>query len=95
MAAYIVARVNVTDAEKFKGYQALTPNAIETNGGKFIARGGDVTTLEGDDETRRVVLIEFPDVETAKKFWNSPEYAEAKAKRENAADFQAFIVDGV
>ena len=83
MPAYIVARVDVTDPVKFKGYQALTPGAIAAHGGRFIARGGDVTTLEGADETRRVVLLEFPDVATAKKFWDSPEYAEAKSKREN------------
>lgn len=95
MAAFVVARVKITDADKMKEYQALTPAAIEKHGGRFIARGGDVVTLEGDDETRRVVLIEFPDLAAAKTFWASPEYAEAKAKRENAADFQAFIVDGV
>lgn len=95
MPAYVVARVEITDAGKMKEYQALTPAAIEAHGGKFIARGGDVVTLEGDDETRRVVLIEFPDMTTAKKFWDSPEYDEARQKRIGAADFQAFIVDGV
>ena len=95
MPAYIIARVNVTDAEKFKGYQALTPNAITKNGGKFVVRGGDIVTLEGEPETRRVVVLEFADVAAAKAFWNSPEYSEANAARENAADFQAFIVEGL
>lgn len=94
MPAYIIARVEVTDPEKYKGYTALTPGAIAAHGGRFVARGGGVTTLEGEDETRRVVVIEFPDVATAKAFWNSPEYGEAKAKRENAALMQAFIVEG-
>jgi len=94
MVAYIVARVAITDAGKMKAYQALTPAAITKHGGKFIARGGDVVTLEGDEETRRVVVIEFPDMAAAKTFWASPEYAEAKAKRIGGADFQAFIVDG-
>ncbi|MGZ0187278.1 MAG: DUF1330 domain-containing protein [Alphaproteobacteria bacterium] len=95
MAAYVIVRVTVTDGEKFKGYQALTPDAVAKNGGKFIVRGGDTITLEGEDETRRVVVIEFADMAAAQAFWNSPEYAEAKVARENAADFQAFIVDGV
>jgi len=94
MPAYIIARVDVTDPEKYKGYTALTPGAIAAHGGRFVVRGGELTTLEGADETRRVVVIEFPDVATAKTFWNSPEYGEAKAKRANAADMQAFIVDG-
>jgi uncharacterized protein (DUF1330 family) len=95
MTAYVIVRVKVTDGDKFKGYQALTPNAVAKNGGKFIVRGGDTITLEGENETRRVVVIEFADMAAAQAFWNSPEYAEAKAARENAADFQAFIVDGV
>lgn len=94
MPAYIIARVEVTDPEKYKGYAALTPGAIAAHGGRFVARGSEVTTLEGEDETRRVVVIEFADVATAKKFWNSPEYGEAKAKRENAAVMQAIIVEG-
>lgn len=95
MTAYIIARVNVTDAEKYKGYQALTPNAIATNGGKFLARGGEVTTLEGNAETRRVVVLEFETTDAAKAFYDSPEYREARAARENAADFEMFVVEGV
>ncbi len=95
MAAYVIARVNVTDPEKYKGYQALTPNAIAKNGGKFIVRGGAITTLEGEAENRRVVVLEFADVEAAKTFYDSPEYKEARDARENAADFQMIVVEGV
>lgn len=95
MAAYVIARVNVTNPEQFKKYQALTPAAIEKNGGKFIVRGGEIAMLEGEDETRRVVVIEFADMAAAQAFWDSPEYAEAKAEREGAAVFQAMIVDGI
>ena len=94
MGAYIIVRVKVTDGEKYKGYMALTPDAVAKNGGKFIVRGGDTITLEGDEETHRVVIIEFADMAAAQAFWKSPEYADAKAARENAADVQAFIVDG-
>ena len=95
MTAYVIARVNVTNPEKYKGYQALTPDAIAKNGGKFLARGGPVVTMEGDDESRRVVVLEFDDVASAKAFYDSPEYREARAARENAADFQMIIIEGV
>ena len=95
MAAYVIARVTVTDAEKYKGYQALTPNAIAKNGGRFLARGGEVTTLEGAAEDRRVVVLEFETAEAAKAFYDSPEYREARAARENAADFEMIVVEGV
>ena len=95
MSAYVIARVNVTNPEKYKGYQALTPDAIAKNGGKFLARGGPITTMEGEEETRRVVVLEFDTVYAAKSFYDSPEYNEARAARENAADFQMIVIEGV
>ena len=95
MSAYVIARVNVTDLEKYKGYQALTPAAIAKNGGKFLARGGPVVTMEGEDESRRIVVLEFDTVDAAKAFYDSPEYREARDARENAADFQMIVVEGV
>ena len=95
MPAYVIARVNVTDPDKYKGYTALTPAAIAKNGGKFLVRGGPVVTMEGDDESRRIVVLEFDTVEAAKAFYVSPEYREARDARENAADFQMIVVEGV
>ena len=95
MSAYIIAKVEVTDMEQYKNYMKLTPAAIEAFGGKFIARGGEVETLEGPEETRRVVLLEFPNLEAARAFWTSEQYAEAKAKREGAAEGSFVLVDGV
>lgn len=95
MSAYIIVRVNITDAEKFKGYQALTPAAIAAHNGKFLVRGGEVATLEGAEETSRVVVLEFETVEAAKVFYDSPEYMEARVAREGAADFHMIVVEGL
>ena len=94
MSAYLIARVHVTDPERYKGYAALTPAAIAKYGGRFVVRGGAVTTLEGPPENDRVVVIEFPSAERAREFWASPEYAEAKSKRLDAANGQFILVDG-
>ncbi len=94
MPAYLIAKINVTDKEQYKEYMKLTPAAIEKYGGKFIVRGGEKVTLEGPEETRRVVLIEFPDMESAKTFWHSPEYEEAKAKRLGAAEGSFVLLEG-
>ena len=95
MPAYVIARVNVTDPDKYKGYKSLTQAAIVKNGGKFLVRGGPVVTMEGDDESRRIVVVEFDTVEAAKAFYDSPEYREARDARENAADLQMIVVEGV
>ena len=95
MPAYVIARINVTDPEKYEGYKALSPGAIAAHGGRFLARGGDVAILEGEPEDRRVVIVEFPSMEQAKTFYDSPEYREARAAREGAAEGQFLLVDGL
>ncbi len=94
MAAYIIARNNVTDPEQYAKYRAKAPAAIAAFGGKYLARGGAVECLEGPGEDRRMIILEFPDMETARKFYHSELYQEAKALREGAADNQIIIVDG-
>ena len=95
MAAYLIARVEVTNPEAYENYKKLAAEAIAKYEGRYLARGGNMETLEGDEESRRVVIVVFPTLEQAKTFYNSPEYAEAKAAREGAADGQFVIVDGI
>jgi len=95
MAAYMIARIDVTDPEQYARYQALAPAAIAAHGGEYIVRGGDVETLEGDAETDRLVVVRFPDMETARAAYHSAQYTEARAHRDGAAVGQFVIVDGV
>lgn len=94
MSAYLIALVDVTDPVQYEDYKMLTPHAITTNGGRFLARGGEAEALEGPKENRRVVVLEFDSVEQARAFWDSPEYLEAREVRAGAAEMQAFIVPG-
>ena len=93
MSAYMIARIKVTDPSQYSEYLKHTPRVIDEHGGRFIARSAEVQTLEGETETRRVVVIEFPSVEAAEGFYNSDAYGLAKALREGAADGQFIIVD--
>lgn len=95
MTAYIIARINVTDWEQYQHYMAATPPTIEKYGGRFISRGGDLVTLEGPEETCRVVLLEFPSVEQATAFYQSPEYQQAKTLRAGAASMEMVVVEGI
>src|SRR5579859_5768762 len=94
MPAYIIARVAVTDWERYREYTKATPEAIARYGGKFIVRGGELVTLEGEPEMRRLVVIEFPTLEKAQEFFNSPEYSKAKQLRAGAAIGQFLAVEG-
>ena len=84
MSAYIIATVEVTNLERYKEYLRVTPRVVEKFGGRFIARDGEKVTLEGPEETRRVVLVEFPSLQKAKQFYNSKEYQQAKKLRDGA-----------
>ena len=95
MAAYLIARVEVTNPEAYESYKKLAAAAIAKYEGRYLARGGNMETLEGDEESRRVVIVVFPTLEQARTFYNSPEYAQAKAAREGAAKGQFVIVDGI
>ena len=95
MPAYMLARVEVTDPEQYKKYTAVSPGVIEQFGGRFVVRGGESVTVEGPEETRRLVVVEFPSVERARAFYDSPEYQAAKALRVDAGHAQFVIVDGV
>jgi uncharacterized protein (DUF1330 family) len=95
MSAYLIVRMDVTNMEQYREYMKLTPEIIEKYGGKFVVRGGDKVTMEGPEETRRIVMVEFPSMEQAKAFYNSPEYQHAITVRAGAAEGQFVIVDGV
>ncbi|MDX1522851.1 MAG: DUF1330 domain-containing protein [Anaerolineae bacterium] len=95
MSAYLIAKVNVTNMEQYQEYMKLSPPAIEKFGGKFIARGGEVVTLEGPEMTDRIVLVEFPSLEKAVAFYNSPDYQAAIKAREGAATASFVVIDGL
>ena len=94
MPAYIIARVQVTDWERYRQYTQATPAAIAKFGGRFIVRGGETITFEGPPETGRLVVIEFPSLDQAKAFYRSEEYSRAKKLREGAATGQFLAVAG-
>ncbi|MHC4791978.1 MAG: DUF1330 domain-containing protein [Planctomycetota bacterium] len=95
MPAYIVARVDVRDPELLRNYLAATPSIIEKYHGRFIVRGGSTVTLEGPIESRRIVIIEFPELADAEAFYKSPEYSEVRKLRENIAVAEFIAVDGI
>lgn len=94
MAAYVLVEIDVTDPATYEDYKKLTPATLAAYDGKFIVRGGAYETLEGDWQPNRMVLLEFPTVERAKEWWNSPEYSKAKAIRQRAADTKMIVLEG-
>ena len=92
MPAYVITDIEVTDPEAYEEYKVAAAQSISQYGGRYIVRGGRHETLEGDWHPHRVVMLEFPDVESAKIWWDSPEYSVARDMRHKATASNRFLL---
>ncbi len=95
MTAYVIVDIEVTDPDGYKEYVKLAPEAVKLYGGKYIARGGQNETLEGNWQAKRLVILEFPSVEQAKSWLISTEYAPARKLRHQHAHTNMVVVEGL
>jgi len=95
MPAYVIVETDVHDPEQYARYQAASPDAVHSGGGRFVVRGGDLAVLEGDWNPSRLVVLEFPDLEAARRWYDSAEYEQAKRLREGAANLRMVAVQGL
>jgi uncharacterized protein (DUF1330 family) len=95
VAAYIIADVTVTDPAAMEEYRKRVPATLTPFGGRFIVRGGAHQTVEGDWKPNRLVILEFPSMEHAHRWYDSEEYREPKAMRLRAGRTNVVLVDGV
>jgi uncharacterized protein (DUF1330 family) len=95
MPAYVIVEVSIHDHKEYEEYKKLTPAAIAAFDGKFLVRGGQTITLEGDWKPERIVVLEFPTIEQANEWWRSEIYTEAKVIRQRTAKTKMIIVEGI
>ena len=94
MAAYLISDLKVRDAKNFQIYRTRAAAAIEKYGGHYLARGGEIQALEGSWNPGNIVVVEFPDLEQARAWYTSPEYASALEVRYVALERNMILVDG-
>jgi len=94
MTAYVIAQLTIIDPEGFEAYRQAVPPVIAAHGGRYLVRGGAISSLEGDLGTPRIIVLEFPDKAAAEAFYNSPEYQEILPLRLNTATGSVVIVEG-
>ena len=95
MPAYVIANITILDPVRYEDYKRMVPATLAPFDGRFIVRGGETDVLEGDWRPSRLVLLEFPSVERARAWWNSPEYAQARALRQATSKGTLIILPGV
>ncbi len=95
MPAYVISDVSARDFAAFETYRTRAAASIARHGGRYVVRGGATEVLEGNWKPRTIVIVEFPDRERAQAWYQSADYAEALAVRDQALDRNLILVDGV
>jgi uncharacterized protein (DUF1330 family) len=95
MPAYVIVDTLIRDPEGYEDYKTLARPIAESYGGEYLVRGADIDLVDDQLWTpTRVVILRFPDRETARRFLDSDDYAPVKAMRHEYADSTLFIVEG-
>ena len=96
MPAYLLVDAAIENVAEYEKYKALAKPIAEQYGGIYRVRGGNMDVLEADLwSPTRMVIIEFPDMQAARAFADSAEYAPVKPLRRNNACCTMVIVDGL
>ncbi|WAP57988.1 DUF1330 domain-containing protein [Streptomyces sp. S465] len=94
MAAYVISEVEILNQTLANEYKMLAEASIHRHGGRYVVRGVQPDPVEGAwSPRRRLVIVEFPDMDRARKWYESPEYAEALSLRQAALDRRLLFVE--
>ncbi len=95
MTAYLIVMAEVFDADGLRnGYGKAVLPLLKKFGGRYLVRGGKPEGLEGETDTRRTIIVEFPTMEALRAFWGSSEYAEVKKLRGGLAKLDVWAMPG-
>jgi uncharacterized protein (DUF1330 family) len=96
MAAYVISEVEALDEDSFENYRNLAKASIEKHGGRYLVRAALPEAAEGVwPSQRRLVILEFPDMDTARRWYSSDDYAQALVFRDRALSRRLVFVEGV
>jgi len=94
MSAYVIAEIDVVDPAAYEEYRKQVLGVVTEYGGKFIVRGGKIDAKEGGWTPKRIVVVEFPSMAQAQKWYGSPEYAPLIKLRQKASKGKLIVVEG-
>jgi uncharacterized protein (DUF1330 family) len=94
MPVYVIADIKVTDDAWLPDYAASVHDIVHKHGGRYLARSGNVKTLEGKPlATDLIALIEFPSDEAVSAFATDPLYAPFAAARRRGSESRLQLID--
>ena len=94
MPAYLVARIDVHDPAGFEDYRAGVAPVAGAYGGRYLVRTDQLETLEGAAPSGRLVILEFPSMDPARRFYRSADYAPLLRRRQASTASDIVLVEG-
>ncbi len=98
MPAYMIVTARISDPQAFRAYAQRAARLVAQFGGRYLVLGAAPQALEGSPADAgadaKWVISEWPDAASARKFWDSAEYAEVKRLREGTGQFEVRLLDG-
>jgi uncharacterized protein (DUF1330 family) len=95
MPAYVIVEIDVKDPEGYEQYKAPAAATVLASGGSYLIRGGKTEVLEGDWQPKRIVVLQFDNMEQAQAWYDSEEYAPLKDVRRRTTNTRMILVEGV
>jgi uncharacterized protein (DUF1330 family) len=94
MPAYVIVNVDVLDEEAGLAYAAVAQNSVLNHGGRYLVAGPTPEPAEGTWHSCRLVVIEFPDMDRIREWYDSPEYRRAREIREGKVRVGMLFAEG-
>ncbi len=95
MPAYVIGQVTIHDPAEYEKYIAGFVDAFAPFGGRVLVASGDVEVLEGNWPKARTVVLEFPSMDHAKRWYNSPGYRAIVQHRLKAPTSNIVLTEGL
>ena len=92
--AYVIATMAIHDPHTYRTYTSLTPPTVQRHGGRFLTRGDEVFTIEGETLSDRLVILEFPSKAHVDAWWSDPDYVAAAEFRRASSVARIIVQEG-
>ena len=94
--AYVLVDTKISNSKNYEIYKSKAKPIAEKFGGKYLTRGGEMDVVQSDLwSPTRLVLVEFPSIDSARAFHNSEDYADVKKLRLENAESTLVILEGL
>jgi len=95
MSTWFVAQLEIRDRERYSQYEAGFLEIFQQYDGRLVAVDEAPRVVEGDWPWTRTVMLEFPDDDAARRWYDSPEYQELVKHRHAASSGNAVLLTGI